>query len=284
MKMNLVYNENKNKSDITNLCIKYQSNEEFYNDYLFNLKAVFSITCEYLTHHTFQIKIKVIKKLENYDGTLNLLFFDKWSSDSFSYFLIDLFEEYDSIVESNFLLSIEQSSLIVPRIIHQSYKEKVAFNNFKAIDSWKMLNLNWDYRYWNDDESRQFVLDHFGGKVIDAYDSLYAGACKADIFRLCVLYELGGVWCDISSVCEKSLDLLVKFSTQHIFPIDTPSQTVFGSIYQAFLVSIAKSEVIKYILDFTVDRVLNHSEFNDFYTSNYPDLFHSRSPPDERIH
>ena len=37
----------------------------------------------------------------------------------------------------------------------------------------------------------------------------FAGAYKSDIFRLCVLYIYGGVWTDISSICNYPIDKII---------------------------------------------------------------------------
>jgi hypothetical protein len=39
-----------------------------------------------------------------------------------------------------------------------------------------------------------FVLIHYGEETFQLFDQLYAGAYRADLFRLMLLYRIGG-WC-----------------------------------------------------------------------------------------
>jgi mannosyltransferase OCH1-like enzyme len=97
---------------------------------------------------------------------------------------------------------------------------------------------------------------------------LYAGAYKSDIFRLCVLYIYGGIWTDISSLCEVSLDKIINNENLIIVKDTDDVQTRYGNIYQAFIISEPKNIIINYILQFTINRVIHHEEFNN----NYPQV------------
>lgn len=62
-----------------------------------------------------------------------------------------------------------------------------------------LARLNPDFRilYFNDMQARQFIVQNFSPAVVDAYDLLKPGAYKADLFRYCALYKLGGVYSDV---------------------------------------------------------------------------------------
>merc|ERR1711871_704443 len=127
------------------------------------------------------------------------------------------------------------------------------------------MNSNYYYKYWDDDNATSFMETYFGGRINDAYNCLYAGACKADIFRLCLLYIYGGIWTDISAVCEYPMDLIIKEEEDLIICCDEPSQNHCGNVYQAFIISKPKNPIIKFILDYTVSRVLKYDYFNQQY-------------------
>lgn len=48
------------------------------------------------------------------------------------------------------------------------------------------------------DEIHAFIKDAFGQEVLQAFDTLTPYAFKADLARLCYIYELGGVYLDLS--------------------------------------------------------------------------------------
>jgi len=48
------------------------------------------------------------------------------------------------------------------------------------------------------DMARDFLIKHFDKTVLEAFESLRPLAYKADLFRYCLLYELGGIYADVS--------------------------------------------------------------------------------------
>jgi len=62
----------------------------------------------------------------------------------------------------------------------------------------KKLYSNCKYQLYDFDLIREFITDKMGGEVISAFNKLKPYAYKADLARLCVLYELGGWYFDIS--------------------------------------------------------------------------------------
>ena len=99
----------------------------------------------------------------------------------------------------------------IPRIIHQTWFEEVDRNKYKnmsrLIESWKQSG--WDYRFYDDKSSVEFLQTHFPPEVIEAYDALIPGAFKADLFRYCVLLIYGGVYVDVDVILESNLDLVI---------------------------------------------------------------------------
>lgn len=59
------------------------------------------------------------------------------------------------------------------------------------------LNAGFKILYFDDEQARQFIVQHFLPVVVETYDLLKPGAYKADLFRYCALYKLGGVYSDV---------------------------------------------------------------------------------------
>lgn len=150
------------------------------------------------------------------------------------------------------------------RIIHQSYKQHVNISNFKAMQSWMMMNPNYEYRYWTDEDAALFVKNNFDEQVQQAIDMLHAGAYKADILRLCFLLFFGGVWIDISAVCETPLDcVLTEIQSPVVSVADIYNGSKINGIYQAFIaVTTPRNEMIEFLLHYTANRVLHHEQYS----------------------
>jgi mannosyltransferase OCH1-like enzyme len=63
-----------------------------------------------------------------------------------------------------------------------------------------------NYRLWDLETSRNFLKDFFPLSVNKAFDVLKPYAYKADLFRYCVINQLGGVYADVSVNKLKSFD------------------------------------------------------------------------------
>lgn len=71
-------------------------------------------------------------------------------------------------------------------------------------ESWKTMKnrlKGWKFHIFTDQESRQFILDNFSDNIFEAYEMINNdyGAAKADLFRYCAIYKLGGIYIDIKS-------------------------------------------------------------------------------------
>lgn len=113
---------------------------------------------------------------------------------------------------------------IVPRIIHQTWFEPVTPEKYpnmsRLIESWK--RSGWEYNFYDDDASAEFLSLHFPPEVRDAYDSVAPGAFKADLFRYCVLLIKGGIYSDMDVMLESNLDAAVPPDVGFMVPVDEP--------------------------------------------------------------
>lgn len=112
---------------------------------------------------------------------------------------------------------------MIPKIIYKtapSLEPEIK----KLNDNIEKLNKGWKVKFYDDKACLNFLIKDFQNNdpifkknVIIAYNKLIPGAYKADLWRLCIIYEYGGVYIDatsqILSPIESFLDLHKKFST-----------------------------------------------------------------------
>lgn len=95
----------------------------------------------------------------------------------------------------------------IPRILWQTFKTRTLPARMqRATDSWRDRNPGWDYCFATDTQARAAVESAGFGA---AYDQLPPGAFRADLWRYCVLYEQGGVYADMDTVCRYPMDRLL---------------------------------------------------------------------------
>jgi mannosyltransferase OCH1-like enzyme len=100
----------------------------------------------------------------------------------------------------------------IPLFIHQTYvsKDKVPQ---KVLENISEYAPEFTRYFYDDNDIRKFLLEHFHGKVLDAFNSLKLGAHKADLFRYCILYIKGGVYLDIKTQLIQPLKPLIKLNS-----------------------------------------------------------------------
>jgi|TARA_R110000744_G_scaffold298632_2_gene408232 mannosyltransferase OCH1-like enzyme len=112
---------------------------------------------------------------------------------------------------------------MIPKIIHQTFETELTPPGMsKAIDSWKINNPLYVYKFYNAVDRINFLKKNFQSNVLKAYDTLIPGAFKADLFRYCVLYVEGGVYVDADTICLEPLENIINNSDSLLVVRDDP--------------------------------------------------------------
>ena len=101
----------------------------------------------------------------------------------------------------------------IPFIVHQTfYTTKLPPQIVKIIHDNKILNPKFKFIFYDDHDCASFIKTYFNERIYNAYNMLNScyGAMKADFFRYCVLYKMGGVYLDIKSKINVPLSLIIK--------------------------------------------------------------------------
>ncbi|KAL7533318.1 hypothetical protein ACHAXR_005171 [Thalassiosira sp. AJA248-18] len=105
---------------------------------------------------------------------------------------------------------IPDDANVIPRIINKIYFQKgsgypsaksMPANLKKAHESWQSMNPGYDIRYYDLDQARKYLHQHFHPVFLRAFDCLPAFAAKSDLFRMTLLYREGGFHSDWKQQC-----------------------------------------------------------------------------------
>ncbi len=89
---------------------------------------------------------------------------------------------------------------MIPRIIHQSWKVKQVPERWRPFqESWRKNHPGYEYRFWTDDDNRNFVERVFP-EFLAMYDGYRHPVNRADLARCLVIAHHGGVYADLD--CE----------------------------------------------------------------------------------
>jgi mannosyltransferase OCH1-like enzyme len=96
------------------------------------------------------------------------------------------------------------NQVTIPRNIIQTGKHSRL--GTRSFQSFKRLNPNHSYFFYDDTQALEFVRKHMPPDIIHIYESMPAPILKADYFRYISIYKLGGVYSDIDTDCLRPID------------------------------------------------------------------------------
>ena len=134
---------------------------------------------------------------------------------------------------------------MIPRRLHYIWVgSKLPDERRELIESWRSSNPNYEISHWNEDS-----IDMRNPRIQRAYQRRQ-WATVADIARLQVIYEHGGIYLDTDFRVLRSLDSLLRyrcfFAFQHEHhPTDWISNAAFGAVPGHPLVKAALFDVMR---------------------------------------
>ena len=85
----------------------------------------------------------------------------------------------------------------IPKIIHQLWKtDQIPRRWVKAVRSVRRCHPGWEYRLWTDEKMEVHVRDHHP-EIYETYMGFDLNIMRADIFRYILMYDFGGMYCDL---------------------------------------------------------------------------------------
>lgn len=95
---------------------------------------------------------------------------------------------------------------LIPRTIWQTYKTKPLPRPARLCAlTWRVRNPHYAIHLCDDAELDAFFAAQ-PRRVQDLYRALPLGVMKADLWRICVLYEHGGIYADVDALCLEPID------------------------------------------------------------------------------
>ena len=73
------------------------------------------------------------------------------------------------------------------------------------MSSWRKLNGDYEFRFFDDQDAHALVIAVGSRAEVTAYESVLAGASRADLFRVLYLKYFGGVWADLDTEARSPL-------------------------------------------------------------------------------
>lgn len=104
----------------------------------------------------------------------------------------------------------------------------------KSLESWKS-QPGFQYLYYDDNHCKDFLLEHYGRRHFDVFQSISIGAFKSDFFRYCWMYKMGGIYADLDSTCLVTLKTWLAQYPNLDIVLARDDPTNLRAFYQAFI-------------------------------------------------
>ena len=159
---------------------------------------------------------------------------------------------------------------MIPKNIFQSWYTINLHPLIKnKIDNMKKMNPSYNHRIYTDDEIDAFVNENFPGEISDCYNKLNIIVAKVDFWRYLILYKYGGVYLDMDSSINGSLDKLIKENDEAIITAENnPNMFV-----QWALIFNKEHPILKKTIELIVENIKFNKYPNDIHRMTGPSVF-----------
>ena len=155
----------------------------------------------------------------------------------------------------------------IPRRIMQYWDQvEPPADVLRLMASWPTLNPDYDYQRFDHRAARRFLWDHCTDEAAIAYRRASQPAHKADLLRLALLWEYGGIYADADDRCIGQLGVLVQ-------PNDTLvlHREDLGTLGNNFIAVVPRHPMIRRAFDTAVEAT-NRGDSDLLWFSTGPGL------------
>lgn len=143
----------------------------------------------------------------------------------------------------------------IPKIIIQTDKSNECdLSKYNSIMSFIELNPEYEYMFFDDNTCYNYIKNNYDEITLNAYNKLKPTAYKADLFRACVLYKMGGCYFDIKQINRVPLRDLINTDQELLLCKDAQPFT----LYNAFMLCSPNNLIMKKIIDSIIENVNNN--------------------------
>ena len=140
---------------------------------------------------------------------LKRLFIPQKSSDSS---LLNIKDLYTPTVDKESESCAEDlPTNIIPKQVFQTWKaDFLDEEHYKSLRDFQKLNTDYQFVFYNDKDMHEYMESAWGHHPISSiFRRTKVGAAKADIWRYCILFDLGGIYLDIDASFRQPLSQII---------------------------------------------------------------------------
>jgi len=117
-----------------------------------------------------------------------------------------------------------------------------------TVQRWKSLNPHYLIKLFGNKECENYLNKSYGKDIARGFSEIPDGPIKADFWRACILYEMGGIYVDVDMVPLKPLDYILATedaSSCKNITFCVPGSGVFWkTVNPCFIASVPKNPIL----------------------------------------
>jgi mannosyltransferase OCH1-like enzyme len=142
----------------------------------------------------------------------------------------------------------------IPRIVWQTnFTDRCTWPMWRNVRHNRAMAKEFSFRFWDDATCDAYMREHAGSRTAAAYVRLTNGAAKADLWRLQVLHDFGGVYLDMDGTLVAPLAPLLRGRRELLVADDI-------RFTQYFMATVPRNPLFKEFIDTVVENV-EHYDF-----------------------
>ena len=114
-------------------------------------------------------------------------------------------------------INVENKHKIPKKFWQTNYTNKVTLPVYLNYLFNRLMSLDYEYHYVGDDDVLEYLEKNSSTEVFEAYKKLTNGAAKADLWRVVVLYNEGGVYLDMDAHFVWPLSKIIKPEDEELY-------------------------------------------------------------------
>ena len=106
---------------------------------------------------------------------------------------------------------VAPSGRVIPNVVYQTWTAPLfGRTHVRELERFRALNADHAFRFFSDADISDYMAREYGQHpVYEVFKNACFGPLKTDIWRYCLLYQRGGVYCDIGKSIGISLTQLI---------------------------------------------------------------------------
>jgi mannosyltransferase OCH1-like enzyme len=201
----------------------------------------------------------IIRRLDDYkiEKPIKLKIFDIRQE---KFDIINIYPTEHNTVFKNIKCSFDLIKIItdtnqkIPKIIIQTDKSNESnLSKYNAVMTFIELNPEYEYMFFDENACYNYIKDNYDEITLNTYNKLKPTAYKADLFRACILYKMGGCYFDIKQINRVPLREIISSKRKILLCKDIQAL----ALYNAIMLSSPDNIIIRKVIDSIIKNVKN---------------------------